>query len=115
MKGHAIREKKDLATQYTLAEWCDQTLGTNVQDQVNGEIIKWVSGFLDEGHAPWGMPERKKTFYKAWKELALDDASGSILGIQDWKSKILDLPDRPEDAVLESLSLLAIPDRKSVV
>jgi uncharacterized protein YbcC (UPF0753/DUF2309 family) len=109
LKGHAIREKKDLATQYTLAEWCDQTLGTNVQDQVNGEIIKWVSGFLDEGHAPWGMPERKKTFYKAWKELALDDASGSILGIQDWKSKILDLPDRPEDAVLESLSLLAIP------
>ena len=109
LKGHANREKKDLATQYTLAEWCDQSLGTNVQDQINAEIIKYLGGFLDEGHAPWGMPERKKTFYKAWKELALDDASGSILGIQDWKNKILNLPDRPEDAVLESLSLLGIP------
>jgi uncharacterized protein YbcC (UPF0753/DUF2309 family) len=109
LKGHANRDKKDLATRYTLAEWCDQTLGTNVQDQINDEIIKWLGGFLDEGHAPWGMPERKKTFYKAWKELALDDVSGSILGIRDWKNKILDLPVRPEDAVLESLSLLGIP------
>jgi uncharacterized protein YbcC (UPF0753/DUF2309 family) len=107
--GHADIEKKDLATQYTIAEWCDQSLGTNVQDQINAEIIKYLGGFLDEGHAPWGMPERKKTFYKAWKELALDDASGSILGIQDWKNKIQNLPDRPEDAVLESLSLLGIP------
>lgn len=109
LKGHANREKNDLATQYTLAEWCDLSLGTNVQDQINGEIIKWLGGFLDEGHAPWGMPDRKKTFFKAWKELVLDDASGSILGIRDWKNKILNLPDRPEDAVLESLSLLGIP------
>lgn len=109
LKVHSEREKKELATQYTLAEWCDQTFGTNVQDQINSEIIKWVGGFLDEGHAPWGMPMRQKTFYRAWKELALDDSSGSILGIQDWKSKILNMPDRPEDAVLESLSQLAIP------
>ena len=109
LKGHAEKEKKELATQYTLAEWCDQTFGTNVQDQVNSEIIKWLGGFLDEGHAPWGMPMREKTFYKAWKELALDDASGYLLGIQDWRNKILDMPDRPEDAILESLSLLAIP------
>ena len=109
LMGHANKEIKELGTHYTLGEWCDQTFGTNVQDQINAEIIKYLGGFLDEGHAPWGMPMRKKTFYKAWKELALDDASGSILGIQDWKNKILKLPDRPEDAVLESLSLLAIP------
>jgi uncharacterized protein len=111
LNGHTVKEKKELATQYTLAEWCDQTFGTNVQDQVNAEVIKYLGGFLDEGHAPWGMPMRDKTFYKAWKELALDDASGSILGIQDWENKILNLPDRPEDAVLESLALLSIPKK----
>jgi len=109
LKSHAEREKKELAAQYTLAEWCDHTFGTNVQDQVNSEIIKWIGGFLDEGHAPWDMPMREKTFYRAWKELALDDAAGSLLGIQDWRNKVLNMPDRPEDAVLESLSLLAIP------
>lgn len=109
IKGHSDREKEEIAIQYTLAEWCDQSFKTNVQDQINGEIIKWLGGFLDEGHAPWGMPMRQKTFYKAWKDLALDDASGSILGIPDWKNKILSMPDRPEDAVLESLSMLGIP------
>jgi uncharacterized protein len=108
-KNHSVSERKELATQYTLAEWCDQTFGATVQDQINSEIIKWVGGFLDEGHAPWGMPMREKTFYKAWKELALDDATGSLLGIKDWRKKIKNMPDRPEDAVLESLSLLAIP------
>ena len=34
---------------------------------------------------------RQKTFYKAWKELALEDASGSILGVPDWKNKVLTL------------------------
>lgn len=109
LKDHINKEKKELAAQYTLAEWCDQAFGTHVQDQINNEIIKWLGGFLDEGHAPWGMPVKQKTFYKSWKELALDDASGPLMGIQDWKNKILNMPDQPEDAVLESLSILAVP------
>ena len=100
---------KTLPTQYTLAEWFDQTFEADVQDQINRQIIKYVGGFLDEGHAPWGMPMREKNLYAVWKELSLEDDSGTILGIQDWKSKILNLPDQPEDAVLESLSYLGIP------
>ena len=109
LSGHAKRDEKDLATQYTLAEWFDQTFEADVQDQINRQIIKYVGGFLDEGHAPWGMPMREKNLYAVWKELSLEDDSGTILGIQDWKSKILNLPDQPEDAVLESLSCLGIP------
>lgn len=109
LRSYASRDQVELAVQYTLGEWCDQTLGTKVQDQINGELIKWCGGFLDEGHAPWTMPFRKKNFYNVWKELVLEDASGTLLGIPDWKSKIHNLPNRPEDAVLESLSLLAIP------
>ncbi len=107
--AHANREKDDLATQYTLGKWCDQSLGTRVQDQINGQIIKWCAGFLDEGHAPWAMPLRKKTFYGGWKNLVLEDAAGSILGIKDWKAKVRKLPDRPEDAILESLDILHLP------
>jgi uncharacterized protein YbcC (UPF0753/DUF2309 family) len=109
LKRHGELEREELATQYTIGEWCDQSLGTTVQDQINGEIIKWCGGFLDEGHAPWSMPSRDKTFYGVWKELAKDDRSGPLLGIQDWEAKIQNLPDRPEDAILESLAMLAIP------
>lgn len=109
LKGHVNRDIEKLATQYTIAEWCDQTFETNIQNQINKEIIKYLCGFLDEGHAPWSMPMRGKNFYRAWKELALEDASASLLGIQDWKNKVRNLPDRPEDAVLQSLSFLALP------
>ena len=109
LQDYANREQEELATKYTLGEWCDQSLGTDVQHQVNSQVIKWVSGFLDEGHGPWGMPMREKTFYGSWKELARDDAFGSLMRIPDWKAKIKKLPDRPEDAILESMSMLSIP------
>ncbi len=109
LRDHASREQEELATQYTLAEWCDKSLGTHVQDQINSELIKWLSGFLDEGHSPWVMPLRGKTFYGSWKELAQNEAFGPLLGISGWKNKVKNLPDRPEDAILQSLSLLSIP------
>lgn len=109
LQDYASREQEELAKKYTLGEWCDKSLGTNLQHQINSEAIKWVSGFLDEGHAPWGMPFRKNTFYGSWKELAQNDSFGSLSGIPDWKNKIKNLPDRPEDAILESMSMLSIP------
>ncbi len=109
LQDYSIRDQEELGTRCTLSEWCDKSLGTDIKRQVNSEVIKWLSGFLDEGHAHWDMPLRDKNFYGAWKELARDDASGSILGIPDWKTKIENLPDRPEDAILECMSVLAVP------
>lgn len=106
---YAIKDSKALASAQTISQWCDQTIGTNIQDQINHELIKWCGGFLDEGHAPWPMPLRQKTFYGGWKVLAQEDLSGQLYGIQDWKTKIQNLPDRAEDAILDSLSEMAIP------
>ena len=50
-----------------------------------------------------------KTFYGGWKILAQDDRSGLLLGIPQWSSKIQNLPNRPEDAIVESLEAMAIP------
>ncbi len=106
---HADRERNELASEYTIAQWCDHTLGTDIQDRINQELIKWCGGFLDEGHAPLPMPIRNKTFYGGWKMLAQEDRSGPLFGIQGWKSKIRNLPDRPEDGIVENLESLAIP------
>ena len=109
LNSHAQQEQKEVASQYTLAGWCDQTFGSEIQDRINLELVKWCGGFLDEGHAPWSMPLRNKTFLGIWKNLALDDYSGPLWGIPGWKTKIQNLPDRPEDAILESLLQLAVP------
>ena len=109
LNHHAAIEQKELALTYILSAWCDQTLGTSIQDHINYELIKWCGGFLDEGHAPWPMPLREKTFYGGWKALARDDRSGPLLGIPQWQSKIQHLPNRPEDTIVECLETMAIP------
>jgi uncharacterized protein len=91
----------------TLAEWCDRNLGTAITDRTDREMIKWCEAFLDEGHAPWPMPERERGFYGAWKFLAGREwYPGGIAGAAQ---KIVRLPDHPADALLEHLAAIGIP------
>jgi uncharacterized protein len=96
-----------LGRSLTLSHWCDGTLGTQIVTLVNNELIKWCGAFLDEGHAAWPMPGREQGFYAAWKSLAARE--WSPCAIAGSRRKIAALPEHPEDAVLESLELLAIP------
>lgn len=105
----AVREDTAALGRYVnLSNWCDRTLGTQIVTQVNSELIKWCEAFLDEGHATWSMPGREHGFYAAWKWLAARE--WSPCGIKESRRKITELPEHPEDAVLESLAILGIPD-----
>ncbi|UCE64281.1 MAG: DUF2309 family protein, partial [Nitrospirota bacterium] len=101
--------REEIGVRHTLGAWCDGFLGTSIRETIDQELIKWCGGFLDEGHAPWPMPNREKTFYAGWKLLAQQDKTGYILGIPEWERKVQDLPERPEDAVIESLQMMGIP------
>jgi uncharacterized protein YbcC (UPF0753/DUF2309 family) len=98
-----------LGRAFTLAGWCDRALGTKLWGQINGELIKWCAAFLDEGQAAWAMPERGLGLYGAWKRLARHDLTGALPGAADWRRTLADLPDRPEDAILDSLAVLGVP------
>jgi len=103
----AESDESALARWLTLSHWCDDTLGTQIVRQINDQLIKWCEAFLDEGHAAWSMPERERGLYGAWKALAAQE--WSLFGIADSQRKIAQLPDHPEDALLESLDALGIP------
>jgi uncharacterized protein YbcC (UPF0753/DUF2309 family) len=92
----------------TLSHWCDDTLGTQIVRQINDQLIKWCEAFLDEGHATWGMPEREKGLYVAWKALAAQE--WSLCGIEGNRRKIASAPEYPEDTLLDSLDALGFPD-----
>ncbi len=93
----------------TLSMWCDQTLGTTIVETINQELVKWCSAFLDEGEAGWAMPNRDQKFFRAWKSLAQYDGVFRCLGIKQAGERIRALPDRTEDAVLDSIGKLALP------
>ncbi|MCG3110179.1 MAG: DUF2309 domain-containing protein [Candidatus Manganitrophus sp. SB1] len=107
MRADAEAARGALVRRVTPSAWCDQVLGTNITEQINGEMIKWCGAFLDEGQAPWPMPEREKGFYLAWKSLAA--LEWSPCGIPLSRRKIAALPDEPEAALFESLITLDIP------
>ncbi|HEY3196846.1 MAG TPA: DUF2309 domain-containing protein [Nitrospirales bacterium] len=98
----------ELGSYVPLSNWCDRTLGTEIVSLVNTELIKWCEAFLDEGDATWSMPGRDQGLYNAWKALAAQE--WSPCSIKDSRRKIGDLPEHPEDAVIESLEILGIPD-----
>ena len=99
-----------LPAQRTVGDWVDMLAGESIIDQVNHQMIKWTTAFLDEGLAGWAMPCRGEGFYLAWKELAQCDHSGSLLGIHDFARKVRDLPESPEDAIVSSLHRLGISE-----
>lgn len=102
-------EPTELPFRETCATWCDRTIGTAVVDTINREMVKWCGAFLDEGEASWSMPNREQTFYRAWKSLASHDATFRLIGIRGAAQKIAELPDRPDEALLDSLTFLKIP------
>ncbi|MEO5865349.1 MAG: DUF2309 domain-containing protein [Nitrospiraceae bacterium] len=107
IRSIAEDDRAALGRWLTLSHWCDDTLGTQIVQQINDQLIKWCEAFLDEGHATWSMPGREKGLYGAWKALAAHE--WSPCGIVDSGKKISQLPEHPEDALLESLDMLGIP------
>ncbi len=102
------KDSEQLAHRQTLSQWCDASLGTEIVNQINDEMVLWYGAFLDEGQAPWALPARQEGFYTAWKKAALQ--TGQNADIPDMQSKIAQLPEDTESAVLESLDLLGIPE-----
>lgn len=95
----------------SLAQWCDQTLGVNLWATINSELIKWCAAYLDEGQAAWPMPRRRQTFYGAWKTLAGYDRSGSLDSLlEHGETTLAALPERAEDALLDSLMAMGLPE-----
>ena len=106
----ASSRRVELSSGRTLSDWVGRLSEVSVVDQINEQMIKWAGAFLDEGMADWAMPDRHDGFYRAWRSLAARDWSARLQGIPHFKRKVLELPDRPEDAIAFSLERLAIPE-----
>lgn len=91
-----------------LSDWSDRDFGIRITELINGEMIKWCEAFLDENHATWSMPGREQGFFRAWKSLC--SLEWSPCGIKNHRKPLERLPSTPEDALLEHLTVLEIPE-----
>ncbi len=70
-------------------------------------LIKWCEAFLDEAHAAWPCRSGKRVCTAPGRRSPL--TNGHPAGSRTAGRKIAELPDYPEDALLDSLDALGIP------
>ena len=70
----------------------DGEAGTDAE-RVDTVLTKWLSAFLDEGHATWSMPNRDDGFYAAFRELAPHDGEIPDSGV------LASLPETPTETI----------------
>ncbi|MGH7273434.1 MAG: DUF2309 domain-containing protein, partial [Nitrospiria bacterium] len=107
-RNFLLRDLSRIGLSLTVGELIQSLTGTNLVEQINDQMIKWCSAFLDEGMTAWPMPSRDQGLYGAWRDLAPYDHSAWFLGIRNISRKIRQLPEFPEDTIAGSLKRLGV-------
>jgi len=76
------------------------------------QMVKWCACYLDRGQAVWAMPNRKKGFFKAWKQLVLYDNHVSSAHRKQLKTLFKTLPRDSYEAIVWILNALGIESPK---
>lgn len=71
----------------------DSDTPNTAAERADHVLTKWLSAFLDEGHAHWSMPNREDGFYAAFRAVAEYDSEIPDEGV------VADLPETPVEAI----------------
>ena len=93
-----------------LYESLDILFDTGIGDELDELVIKSCLDFFDEGQSIWQMPERKKGFFAAWREVARCNARLFLRGRQIHETLAVD--DDPEGIIVHVMECLNIPRDK---
>lgn len=88
-------------------EALDLLCGADIGEELDELVIKSCLDFFDEGQSVWGMPEREKGFFSAWREVARRNARLFLRGRQ--MRETLAAADEPEGIIVYVMECLGIP------
>lgn len=89
-------------------ESVDAIYGTSIGIELDELVIKSCLDFFDEGQSAWGMPEREKGFFTAWRDVAQRNVRFFLRGLHI--GAILAVDDTPEGIIAYVLEQLEIPE-----
>jgi uncharacterized protein YbcC (UPF0753/DUF2309 family) len=105
---HGLEAPRGIVGPRGAGEWCDTLLGTALAPQVDEQVAKWCAAFCDSHQARWTMPGRRHGLFAAWRALVVADPALRRLRLD--RARFQALPARAEDAVLDALQILRVPD-----
>jgi uncharacterized protein YbcC (UPF0753/DUF2309 family) len=83
--------------------------GVDVLEQVRPQLIRVCASLMDEGVAPWTMPERQRGLYTAWKNSVVFDATVFFQELPEGHALLTALPDDAIESIILQLSHLELP------
>ncbi|MGJ0484558.1 MAG: DUF2309 domain-containing protein [Methylomicrobium sp.] len=87
--------------------------GIDILDVIRPQLIRICASAMDEGVAPWQLPERESLgLYAGWRRMFQCDVNPVFLELPDWSKLVKKLPDDAVDAIAEQLNYLHLPRAK---
>lgn len=85
--------------------------GIDILDSVRPQLIRSCASAMDEGIAPWQLPERSRSgLYAGWRATVVYDANPFLHELPASQQIISELPENAVDAIILQLTHLDIPE-----
>lgn len=86
----------------------DKLSGSAIGEELDEWVIKSCLDFFDEGQSVWAMPSRNEGFFKAWYQIAIQNAWLSPRARQI--KKLVQADESPEAVIAKMMRLLKVPE-----
>ena len=91
-----------------MSDWVDSLTGVGLVEQVNEQLKKCGTAFLDEGLSVWERSQEHEGFFQVWKRWVQEDCPDILFGVKACTQRINVLPAEPEDMIVSSLRRLGV-------
>lgn len=107
---HAVDELfGQVGTNLTMRGLVLALTGSDILEHVRPQLIRLCASAMDEGVAPWTMPERENGFYAAWRKFAAFDANLLLQALPAGHALLSNLPEEAIDTITLHLTHLELP------